>query len=195
MRFQMTHRLSPGVPARVGLALVTFAAATVAFAGPVAAATPPTSDYGNTVECRYRAPGTGPAYDFLLKKFVVTPPKLFAKSSTQKVGWRFSVTRTLGWGTGPTKVTYTSPIQKASATTSHAAAFTSQSVDVQLPNIGDTPYQSVSYTVTLKLFWYNANGTVQSKTVYQMPYMKWILNGHYYGDWDNECQGGFYEGP
>src|SRR6476661_6109248 len=167
MTFHNPFRRGRSSFAALGLALV---AGTTILAGPVAAATPPTSDYGNTVACRYTAPGNGPAYDFLLKRFVVTPPKLFAKSGTQKVGWRYFVTRTLGWGSGPTKVTYTSPIQKANATTSHAAAFTSQSVDVQLPNIGDTPYQSVSYTVTLKLFWYSSNGSIQSKTTYQMPY-------------------------
>jgi hypothetical protein len=190
-RFNPFRRSSSSLAA---VALAVVAASTV-LAGPAAAATAPTSDYGNTVECHYKAPGPGPAYNFLLKKFVVTAPKLYAESGTQKVGWRYSVTRTMGWGSGPTKVTYTSPIQKANATTTHAASFTAQSVDVQLPNIGDTPYQSVSYTVTLKLFWYSSNGSVQSKTTYQMPYMKWVLNGHYYGDWDNQCQGGFYEGP
>ena len=125
----------------------------------------------------------------------MTAPKLYANSGTQQVGWRYFVTRTMNWGGGPCKVTYTSPLQKAAATTSKAAPFTSQSVDVQLPNIGDTPYQSVTYVVTLKLFRYNADGSVQSKTNYQMPYMKEIFNGHYYGDWDNKCQGGSYEGP
>lgn len=176
------------------IALTIFAGSTI-LAGPVTAATPPTSDYSNTVNCYYKAPGNGPAFNFKLKSFTVTAPKVYAKSGTQKVGWRFSVTRTMNWGGGPSKVTYTSPVSKASATSSKAAAFDSKSVDVQLPNIGDTPYQSVSYTVTLKLFWYAPNGSVQSKTTYLMPYMKSINNGHYYGDWDNECQGGFYEGP
>jgi hypothetical protein len=182
-------------PRRLSLAGVSLAvvAASALLVGPVAAATPPTSDYGNTVECRYRLPGG--VGNFELKKFVVTPPKLYAKSGTQKVGWRFFVTRTMNWGSGPVKVTYTSPTAKAYATASKAAAFDSKSVDVQLPDIGDTPYQSISYVVTLKLFWYAPNGTVQSKTTYQMPYMKAVYNGHYYGDWDNECQGGSYVGP
>jgi hypothetical protein len=173
---------------------IAFAAAlSAAIATPVTAATPPTSAYGNTVECRYQLPGG--VGNFALKKFVVTPPKLYAKSGTQKVGWRFFVTRTMNWGGGPVKVTYTSPTSKATATTTKTAVFDSKSVEVQLPNIGDLAYQSVSYTVTLKLFWYWPNGGVQSKTTYQMPYMKAIYNGHYYGDWDNECQGGSYVGP
>ena len=112
------------------------------------------------------------------------------------MGWRFFVTRTMGWGGGPTKVTYTEP-EFRTRTLRHRTLRRSRrrASDVQLPNIGDTPYQSVSYIVTLKLFWYTPDGGVQSKTTYQMPYMKWIHNGHYYGDWDNECQGGFYEGP
>ena len=29
-----------------------------------------------------------------------------------------------------------------------------------------------------------------------MPWMKWVQNGHYYyGDYDDTCPGGFYEGP
>ena len=174
------------------VSLVVVAGSTL-LVSPVSAATPPTSDYGNTVKCYYRAPGSGPAYEFRLKSFTVTAPKVYAKSGTQKVGWKFFVTRSMNWGGGPTKVTYTSPVQKASATTTTAAAFTAKSVDVALPAVEN--YTSVWYTVTLKLFWYAPDGSVQSKVVYQMPYMKWIENGKYWGDWDNICQAGFYQGP
>ncbi len=159
---------------------------------PVAAATPPTSDYGNTVECRYKAPGHGPAYDFRLKKLVVTPPVLYAKKSQQVVGWRIVVTRATNWGHDPWKVTYHSPIQKASATPAHAAAFDAMSVGVTIPNVDNVT--SVWYHVTLKLYWYRANGSVQSKQSYLMPYLKLIENGQY-GDYENVCAAGFYEGP
>jgi len=176
------------------VALAAALMAVAAVAGPAAAATtPPMSDYGNTVECRYRAGGHGPAYDFKLKRLVVTAPVVYAQKPTQTVGWRFVVTRAEWWGTDPWKVTYRSPIQKGTATTTKAAAFTTKTVDVQLPNVENT--RALYYHVTLKLFWYRADGSVQSKTSYLMPWMKWIQNGHYYSDYDDVCQGGFYEGP
>ncbi len=97
---------------------------TSVIAAPVAAATPPTSAYGNTVECRYRTSDSGPAYNWWLKKLVVTPPVLYAKKPHQVVGWRFVVTRAI-WddGQGPWTVTYTSPIQKRTATPTSAASF------------------------------------------------------------------------
>lgn len=173
----------------VVLALVS----TAIIAGPVAAATPPTSAYGNTVECRYTAGGHGPAYDWVLKHLVVTPPKVYAEKSRQTVGWRFVVTRAEWWGADPWKVTYRSSIQKRTATTTMAAAFDTKSVDVKLPDVVNT--RALVYQVTLKLYRYRADGSVKSQTSYLMPWMKWIQNGHYYGDYDDVCQGGFYEGP
>lgn len=182
-----------GIGSRLGMALAVVAAATAALAAPVSAATPPTSDYGNTVQCRYTADGPGPAYDWVLKRLVVTPPVLYAQKGTQTVGWRFVVTRAEWWGTDPYKVTYRSPVQKRTATTTVAAAFDAKTVDVQLPNVENT--RALYYHVTLKLYWYRADGSIKTQTSYLMPWMKWIENGHYYGDYDDVCQGGFYEGP
>ena len=72
-------------------------------------------------------------------------------------------------------------------------AFDPITVDVTIPDVENVT--SVWYTVTLKLFWYNADGSVQSKTSYLMPWMKWVQNGKYWGDYDNVCQAGFYQGP
>jgi hypothetical protein len=177
---------------RFGLALVTVVAATAAFVGPASAHSAPPSDYGNTVECRYKAPGNGPSYNFKLKKLAVTTPTLYADSGKHKVGWRFIVTRTMNFGSGPSKVTYRSPIQKATASTTEAADFSKMSVDVGLPNVENLT--SVSYTVAMKLFQYKSDGSVKSKTTYQMPYMSIYENGTY-SDYDNACTGGFYEGP
>ena len=170
--------------------MVALALASV-LAGPAAAATPPTSEYGNTATCRYRAPGDGPAFDWRIKKIAVTPPVLYAKSGTQTVGWRFVVTRSMSFGGDPWKVTYTSPIQKASATTSHAAPFTAKSVDVAIPPVENVV--SVWYHVTLKLYWYKANGSVQSQASYVMPYV--ISHTRFDDDWDTKCTAGFYQGP
>lgn len=163
-------------------------------AGPAAAtaATPPTSDYGNTVVCRYKAPGNGPSFNFRLKKLVVTAPVVYAHSGTQTVGWRFVVTRSKSWGGDPWKVTYRSPVQKRKATMATAAAFDAKEVGVAIPDVENVV--SVQYHVTLKLFWYRANGSVQSQTSYLMPYM--IQHTRFDdGEWGNHCAAGFYQGP
>jgi hypothetical protein len=172
------------------------ALAASAFAvGPVAATTPaaPASAYGNTVECRYRAEGSGPAFDWRLNKLGVTAPKVYAKSGTQTVGWRFVVTRSMNYSSGPWNITYRSPLQKRTATTSKPAAFTAMSVGVNLPDVEN--FVSVQYRVTLKLTWYRANGTVQSQTSYLMPYMEYWQNREYQHDWTNACTAGYYQGP
>jgi hypothetical protein len=55
--------------------------------------------------------------------------------------------------------------------------------------------KGVEYLVTLKRFWYRADGSVGSQQTYLMPWMKTIQAGHYYGDYGHDCWGGFYEGP
>jgi len=175
------------------IALLLSVAGTAVIAGPVAAATPPTSDYGNTVECRYKAPGSGPAFNYRLKKLVVTAPVLYGKKSTpQVVGWRFIVTRSLNHDAGPWTETYRSPIQKRSATATTAADFTTRSVGVVIPDVDNV--SSVRYHVTLKLLRYRDDGSVKSRVTYLMPWMKWIENGegNYY---ENMCLAGYYNGP
>jgi hypothetical protein len=177
---------------KTGSAAVIALALASIMVGPVAASTPPTSDYGNTVTCRYTAPGDGPSFNFKLRKFVVTAPVLYAKHGTQTVGWRFVVTRSMNNENGPYDQTYKSPVQKASATESSAAAFSTMKVGVNLPDVENLT--QVSYHVTLKLFWYRANGSVQSRVSYLMPYMvQWTKFDD--GYWDNDCPGGFYQGP
>jgi hypothetical protein len=173
------------------IALLAALTAVAAVAGPASATTPP-PDYGSRVECRYRSNSPGPAYNWNLKRIKVAPPTMLAKSGTQKVGWRFVVQRSIS--SGPWKVTYRSPIQKRTATTAVAADFTTKLVDVVVPKTEDGP-RAVDYHVTLKMFWYRADGSVQSKVSYLMPTLHWITNGHDYGDYDDYCQGQFYAGP
>jgi hypothetical protein len=194
MRISISPATSRGGLARFAALCMAVASMAIA-AGPAAAAaaTAPTSDYGNTVECRYKADGPGPAYDWVLKRLVVTPPVVYAQKATQTVGWRYVVTRAEWWGDSPWKVTYRSPTQKRSATTTVAAAFDSKAVDVRLPDVVNQ--RALVYHVTLTLYWYRADGSIKTQTSYLMPWMKWVQNGHYYGDYDDVCQGGFYEGP
>ena len=158
--------------------------------GPVAAYSPPTSDYGNTATCRYKAPGDGPSYQFRIKKLVVTPPVLYGTNSTHNVGWRFVVTRSKASNAGPWKVTYRSPIEKAPATTSQPADFHTKSVDVSAPDVDNVV--TVWYHVTLKLYQYSSGGAVLSVTSYQMPYI--VTHTKFADDWANECTAGFYQG-
>jgi hypothetical protein len=172
-------------------AFVVASVAATVICGPVAAYSPPSSDYGNTATCNYRAPGDGPSFNFRIKKIIVTPPVLYGTDSTHNVGWRFVVTRSKSWGGDPWKVTYRSPIEKATATKSQAAHFTTKSVDVAIPNVENVA--SVSYHVTLKLYQYSSSGAVLSITSYQMPYM--ISHTRFDDDWETTCQAGFYQGP
>ena len=175
------------------IALLFTVLSTAVIAGPVAAYAPPTSDYGNTAQCRYKAPGDGPAFNFRLKKLVVTAPVWYGtKSTPQMVGWRFIVTRSMNREDGPWTETYRSPIQKRSATASTAADFTAQSVGVTIPDVENV--QSVHYHVTLTLLRYRNDGTLKSKTTYLMPYYAWVENGDD-GYWDGICPAGYYNGP
>jgi hypothetical protein len=177
----------------LSIALLFTLVITALIASPAMAATPPTSDYGNTAECRYRAPGDGPAFDFRLKKIVVTGPTLYGKKSTpQMVGWRFIVTRSMNSESGPWTETYRSPIQKRSATTTTPADFSAMSVAVQIPDVENVV--TVHYHVTLKLLRYRSDGSLKSKVTYLMPYYKWTENGQE-GYWDGVCPAGYYNGP
>jgi hypothetical protein len=178
-------------PLTLALLFAMLGAALIAV--PAAAATPPTSDYGNTADCRYKAPGNGPAFDFRLKNIVVTPPVLYGtKATPQTVGWRFIVTRSMNQESGPWTETYRSPIQKRTATTTTAADFSTMSVGVTVPNVENVGW--VHYHVTLKLLRYRSDGSLKSKATYLMPYYKWTENGQE-GYWDAVCPSGYYNGP
>lgn len=173
-------------------ALLLAMVATVIVAAPATATTPP-PDYGSRVQCRYRADGPGPAHEWELRRFVVEPPVMHTNMDQQTVGWRFVVQRSLNGEYGPWKVTYRSAIQKRTATASHAEPFDTKSVDVAVPDV-ENP-RDVHYQVTLKMFRYRSDGSVKSSISYQMPLLKWYLNGNYYGDEERFCQANFYEGP
>ena len=174
-------------------ALLFTALATALIAAPAAAANPPTSAYGNQAQCRYKAPGDGPAFNFRLKKIVVTAPVIYGKKSTpQMVGWRFIVTRSMNREDGPWTETYRSPIQKRNATASTAADFSAMSVGVTVPDVENVT--AVHYHVTLKLLRYRSDGSLKSKVTYLMPYYAWVENGDD-GYWDGICPAGYYSGP
>ena len=180
--------------------LITLATA-AALAVPVATVTAAPSSFGAEARCRYHETAGG-KYGWtaaLLKKIAVRPPTLDAKSGQQVVGWRFVVQRSLDRQRGPWIVTYRSPIQKRPATTTTPAAFDAMRVAVTVPtNVEDQAF--VWYTVTLKLFWYRADGRVASKVSYLFPQYRMYVDGVDQGNWalEDYCPGEarqFFDGP
>lgn len=183
------------------LVVAALAAALGGSASPVAAAASE-HGYGAEARCRYTATQSGQYgwTEALLKRIVVMPPTVFAKKAGgQQVGWRFIVRRSLDREAGPWKVSYRSRIQKAPATKTSAADFSKMGVEVSVPtNVEDQ--NDVWYRVTLKIFWYRADGSVDSSTTYLFTQYRMYVDGKDQGVWslDDYCPGlalQFFDGP
>lgn len=172
---------------RLLISFITIGAAVLAM--PATAGATPAPDYGATVRCHFEVTARLPSGTWTeaqLRRITVTPPQIPAVATTQTVGWRFVVTRSMdGNRDQPFVVIYRSPIQKGVGDSS----FTTMRTDITLP--GDPEYDShVWYRVTLKIYWYNADGSVQNKVVYLMPDMHWIVNRHEFdAPGENYCPG------
>lgn len=148
-------------------------------------------DHGSTVRCRYHTDSdTNWSFTAQFRRIVVTPPQMFALSGRQRVGWSFSVNRLIDVGGNQSwTTTYTSPIQRATATTSRAASFDNMRVGVTVPR-GDWSRSSVEYTVTVHRFWYRANGTVQKANSFLISSSyDYYVNGAWWDDSWNYCPG------
>jgi hypothetical protein len=177
--------------------LVALAVVLAIGSAPVLAAS---GDRGAVVICNYKYLGDdSPYWGGILKRIDVKPPRLYAlNSSTATVGWRFIVERQNF--SGPVhpatwKQTYRSPIQTAQAASMTAASFTTMGVKVKLPALADpeeNSWNDVYYRVTLKLFWYRADGTIQQSVVHKMKHYENWRDGEY--SWsdtgDYSCPGG-----
>lgn len=179
---------------RSGIALVVAMAAMAIAVGPIAAAS---GDRGSVVQCHYKYLGDdSPYWGGKLVRIDVTPPTMYSlRAGAQTVAWRFKVERIIFWGSDTWKQTYSSPRQYGSATGSVAAAFTTMGVGVSLPRIprgteGD--WNDVYYRVTLALFWYRPDDTIQQKVVHKMVHYENYRDGEY--TWpdkgDYSCPGG-----
>ena len=179
--------------------ILTLAIGLVICSAPVLAAS---GDRGAVVICNYKYLGDDSEYvGGILKRIDVDPPRLYAlNSKTATVGWRFIVERQRfdqEVNPAPWKQTYKSPLQTARASLTTAAAFTTMGVKVKLPVLSDPEnynWQAVNYRVTLKLFWYRANGTTQQAVTHQMKHYENWLDGAYDGKpnfyGDDSCIGG-----
>jgi hypothetical protein len=153
----------------LGLAIAAGPAAGPAVAGVI--------DYGAIANCRYQVTESGKYgwTEALLKKIAVQPPTMPKKAGNKSVGWRFVVERSLDRENTPWKVTYRSPIQRAA----RSADLTPMRVAITVPPDNDTPngQQFVWHRVTIKMFWYGAGGSVQTKLSHVMNDMHVIVDG------------------
>lgn len=176
------------VLALIGLALGAGPAATPAAAGVI--------DHGAIASCRYNVTegGTYGWTEALLRKIAVRPPVMPKPVGATSVGWRFVVERSLDGENGPWRVISRSPLQRAAK----SADFTPMRVWVTVPSDNNTPngQSSVRYHVTLKMFWYRADGSVQAKDTHLMNDMYVMVYGDDYID--SSCPGlalQFFDGP
>lgn len=157
------------VLALIGLAVGAGPAATPAAAGVL--------DHGAIANCRYNVTegGTYGWTEALLKKFAVRPPVMPRPAGAASVGWRFVVERSLDRENTPWRLIYRSPLQRAAK----SADLTPMSVNVSVPPDSDTPngQSYVLYRVTLKMFWYRSDGSVQTKVSHLVNDMHVIVGG------------------
>lgn len=90
-----------------------------------------------------------------LSKIKIHAPTMYAKSGTQWVGWQYSIQHGDAPGSNAAWITYyKSPTMKATATTIHAASFSTQTW---------TPNKDLNrfWRVKLLMFWYKAGSKTQ----------------------------------
>lgn len=177
------------VLALMGLALGAGPAAPPAAAGVL--------DHGAIANCRYNVTegGTYGWTEALLRKIAISPPVMPKPAGAASVGWRFVVKRSLDRANTPWRVIYRSPLQRAAK----SAGFTPMRAWVNVPSDNNTPngQDSVWYQVTLKMFWYRSDGSVQTKVSHLVNDMHVIVAGEEQYI-DSYCQGlalQFFDGP
>jgi hypothetical protein len=193
----LRHKAAVSLIRSTVASIVALAVGLAIGSAPVLAAS---GDRGAVVICNYKYLGDDSIYwGGILKRIDVNPPRLYAlNASTATVAWRFIVERQRfdqSVSPAPWKQTYKSPLQKAQASPTAAAPFTTMSVKVMLPALADPEnftWNEVYYRVTLKLFWYRADGTIQQAVIHKMKhYENWIDGDYVWSDQgDYSCPGG-----
>jgi len=149
------------------------------------------ADQSGGAVCRYKgiypSPG-GYSYEGKLKWIDVRPPKMKAISGTQEVGWRFKVERrSLAAQISEWVVTYKSPIQRDTTSSSRNASFSMMGINVRVPSDGKDEDPSYQYRVKVNMFWYTGNGGVQGTSTHLVDWYKDIFN-----NWPERYGGGTY---
>lgn len=149
-------------------------------------------DYGAISNCRYKvsASFSGTWTEALLKKIAVQPPTIAKKTGTKSVAWRLIVERSMDRDTTAWAITYRSSIQRASS----SGGLSPMRVRVTVPPEDQTPdgRDRVWYRVTIKLFWYGSDGSVQSKVTHVMN-DEHVIIGHEENWIDSICQGTYLQ--
>ena len=91
----------------------------------------------------------------------VKPPVLFASSGTQTVGWRARVQAREVASGQPWKTVFALPVEKASATTTHAAALHPQHTG---DGIRSSDHIGDDFRVLVDMIWYRTGGPVGGAT-------------------------------
>ena len=194
-----TRHLNPrrafGAPLLLAATLVI--TGTVTSVAPVMAAT---RDHGSTVACRYKTvpDDAYPTYYWggILKRIDVTPPTMYSiNGANQSVAWRFTVERMrqdLYPAPPESRTTYTSPLERATASPDTRAEFTPTGVKVNLPVLSDPEnysWNDVYYSVTLKLYWFRHDGSVRKLVTVPITRYQHYEDGEY-GWTEGACAGG-----
>ncbi|MEP7380015.1 MAG: hypothetical protein ABI725_10700 [Chloroflexota bacterium] len=193
----LRHKAAISVIRSAVASIVAVAIGLAIGSAPVLAAS---ADRGALVICNYKYLGDDSIYwGGILKRIDVSPPRLYAlNSSTANVGWRFIVERQRfdqQVSPAPWKQTYKSTLQTAQASPTVAAPFATMTVKVRLPVLTDPQeysWNEVYYRVTLKLFWYRADGTTQQAVTHKMKHYENWIDGEYVwsANGDYSCPGG-----
>ena len=108
----------------------------------------------------------------------VNAPNVFAYNKTggvdhQKVGWRFLVQY---WNDNiaGTSTYYKSSISKSNATDTYEAALVSKNVPLTLPD------DMKPYTVVVKMYWYNADGSISGTATNRVDWYYEHVDGNYF---------------
>lgn len=167
----------------LSVAALAVATSTSAVATPVAAAAAATDrgDHGAQARCMYTSvelPGWSGA--MRLNRIRVMPPTLLAVGGAGEVGWRFVVQRR--YDVGNWKRIFASRIQRATATPSQPAAFSSMSAHINSPlfiSDGQGGFRSADYRVVLKLYWFDAAGSIARLERHRMDHYDVFRDGNY----------------
>jgi hypothetical protein len=140
-------------------------------------------------KCTYRTTfeGSG-SHWWKLRRIDVRPPRVFAISGSQKVGWRFVIQRSEDQG--PWQVAYRSPVQKATASVNTRAAFASMGSRVSVPPPSSQFDNHHFIRVVVKMIWYRADGSQRGSARHLVDFYREQLDGEVYaGDGEGACQG------
>jgi hypothetical protein len=145
------------------LTALALSMAAVSMSAAAAAASP--NEYGAKTRCLYDSVEGSTSTNWVMRiaRIEVTPPTVSAhQGGRQFVGWRFIVERNLDYGGWVER--FRSTIQIAIATQTDAADFSRRGVDVHIPqfvidDVSTPNYHDLDYRVSLKIFWYDGDGT------------------------------------